>query len=193
MLCSTKDQFQKGAQVFFCYGRLPNKLLLMRYGFALEHNKYDHMFLKIDITEQVINDPYLRTVLEEINIRKYKRFKLKRTKFCIELLAYLRSEFWAFGQPIEHIFTVASTEREIKVLEKAKEIYVSKIGEYSKPLQQNQKQLLNPKLGYHEYFALVYKIEQQRILKEQISMIHYAKQVISKIEEGATLKAILLA
>ena len=35
MLCSTKDQFEKGSQVFFCYGRLPNKLLLMRYGFAL--------------------------------------------------------------------------------------------------------------------------------------------------------------
>lgn len=35
MLCSTKDQFQQGAQVYFCYGRLPNKLLLLRYGIAL--------------------------------------------------------------------------------------------------------------------------------------------------------------
>lgn len=83
MLCSTKDQFEKGAQVFFCYGRLPNKLLLMRYGFALEHNKYDHMFLKIDVTEQVLHSPILWTVMGEVNIKKYKRFKVKRTKMCI--------------------------------------------------------------------------------------------------------------
>lgn len=63
MLCSTKDQFEKGAQVFFCYGRLPNKLLLMRYGFALEHNKYDHMFLKLPTADLILNDPYLRSTL----------------------------------------------------------------------------------------------------------------------------------
>ena len=80
MLCSTKDQFEKGAQVFFCYGRLPNKLLLMRYGFALEHNKYDHMFLKIDVTQDVLNNAVIKTVMGEINIKKYKRFKVKRTK-----------------------------------------------------------------------------------------------------------------
>lgn len=47
MLCSTKDQFEK-AQVFFCYGRLSNRLLLLRYGFAIEHNKYNHIFLRLD-------------------------------------------------------------------------------------------------------------------------------------------------
>lgn len=62
MLCSTKDQFEKGSQVFFCYGRLPNKLLLMRYGIALEHNKYDHMFIKIEVEEDVSNNPYLRAI-----------------------------------------------------------------------------------------------------------------------------------
>ncbi len=62
MLCSTKDQFEAGAQVFFCYGRLPNKLLLMRYGIALEYNKYDHMFLRIPITPLITSNPHLRTI-----------------------------------------------------------------------------------------------------------------------------------
>lgn len=62
MLCSTKDQFEKGSQVFFCYGRLPNKLLLMRYGIALEHNKYDHMFIKIDVGDEIYNNFYLRAI-----------------------------------------------------------------------------------------------------------------------------------
>jgi len=50
MICSTKDQFEAGSQVYFCYGRLPNRLLLMRYGISLEHNKYNHLFIRIDIS-----------------------------------------------------------------------------------------------------------------------------------------------
>ena len=49
MVCGTKDQFEAGSQVYFCYGRLPNRLLLMRYGIALEHNKYNHLFIRINI------------------------------------------------------------------------------------------------------------------------------------------------
>lgn len=100
MLCSTKDQFQKGAQVFFCYGRLPNKLLLMRYGIALEHNKYDHMFIKIVVGEQVNNSKWLRTVGKEIQIKKYQRFKIKRTKMCVELVTYFRMQRWKYGQAL---------------------------------------------------------------------------------------------
>ncbi|MBS1889971.1 MAG: hypothetical protein JST59_01650 [Actinobacteria bacterium] len=51
MLCSTKDQFEAGSQVFFCYGRLSNRLLLMRYGIAVEHNKYNHLFLRLDMAK----------------------------------------------------------------------------------------------------------------------------------------------
>jgi hypothetical protein len=51
MKCSSKDQFEKGAQVYFCYGRLSNRMLLMRYGVALEFNKYDHVYLKIPFLE----------------------------------------------------------------------------------------------------------------------------------------------
>jgi hypothetical protein len=83
MLCSTKDQFEKGSQVFFCYGRLPNKLLLMRYGIALEHNKYDHMFIKIEVDKNIKADKNLRTICKDINIRRYQRFKIKRTKMCV--------------------------------------------------------------------------------------------------------------
>jgi len=33
-------------------------------------------------------------------------------------------------------------------------------------------------LDYHSYFALVYKVEQQRILVEQIKMIDYALWIL---------------
>lgn len=64
MLCSTKDQFEQGSQVYFCYGRLPNKLLLLRYGIALEHNKYNHLFMRINIESQVRSVESFRFVVE---------------------------------------------------------------------------------------------------------------------------------
>ena len=40
---------------------------------------------------------------------------------------------------------------------------------------------------YHEYFAIVYKLEQQRILEEQIKMITYARSVLNSIGKGKKL------
>ena len=113
MLCSTKDQFEKGSQVYFCYGRLPNKLLLMRYGIALEHNKYDHMFIRINFEDQILGNVDFKHTLQEIRIKKVKRFKLKRTKLCLELIVYHRIQKWNYGEPIENIFSVKDIEMEL--------------------------------------------------------------------------------
>lgn len=78
----------------------------MRYGFALEHNKYDHLFLRIDCTELVKQCKPMRRVIsdKDIAVNKYCRFKVKRTKICLELLAYIRAELWTYGNSIEQIF-----------------------------------------------------------------------------------------
>jgi hypothetical protein len=56
----------------------------MRYGIALEHNKYNHMFIRIDISEYVYNNKHLRKAVQmDIALKKYKKFKLKRTTFCL--------------------------------------------------------------------------------------------------------------
>lgn len=64
MICSTKDQFEKGSQVYFCYGRLPNRLLMLRYGISLEHNKYNHLFIRIDVSQLVYSSRPLLKVIQ---------------------------------------------------------------------------------------------------------------------------------
>lgn len=46
--------YQKGSQVFLCYGRISNRQLLKRYGFCLSNNKYNHLFIKLHLD---IEDP----------------------------------------------------------------------------------------------------------------------------------------
>lgn len=98
MTCSSKDQFEAGSQVYFCYGRLPNRLLMMRYGIALEHNKYNHVFVRINITNMVYKSkPLCRAVQADIALKKYRKFKIKRTQFCTELIAFYRAQLWNYG------------------------------------------------------------------------------------------------
>ena len=88
----------------------------MRYGIALEHNKYDHMFVKFDMTEEIIDNPDFQFALQDIKIKKYRKFKLKRTKICLQLITYFRIQKWRYGESIESIFSVTNWEKELEVL-----------------------------------------------------------------------------
>lgn len=41
------------------------------------------MFIKIDVEDQIKNNIYLRTVCKDIQIKRFLRFKIKRTKMCV--------------------------------------------------------------------------------------------------------------
>lgn len=58
----------------------------MRYGFALEYNRFEHLFLKIPI---LFLDNTL-DVIEYFKIPKYARFKIKYTRVCKELLIFFK-------------------------------------------------------------------------------------------------------
>lgn len=62
---------------------------------------------------------------------------------------------------------------------------------YKSSLQANELNLLNQQLGYHKYFGLVYKTEQQRMLHDQIHMIDYALAVLQRLRKGEPLRDIL--
>ena len=69
----------------------------MRYGIALEHNKYDHLFIRLDISKYVYKCKALqRAVQSDIALRKYRRFKIKRAVFCNVLVVFYRAMLWNF-------------------------------------------------------------------------------------------------
>ena len=44
------------------------------------------------------------------------------------------------------------------------DILKTKLYSYKRTIKENEELLTDSKVGYHEYFAIVYKLEQQRIL-----------------------------
>lgn len=90
MKCSSKDQFDRHAQVYFCYGRLSNRSLLMRYGMTLEFNKYDHVFLRVPFLSRLTELMKFKVKPYSYNVSKFKKFKIRRYDFNLEVLAFCR-------------------------------------------------------------------------------------------------------
>lgn len=50
--------------------------------------------MRINVNDEIVGNKYMRTVLKDIQIKKYKKFKIKRTKICNELISYVRMLKW---------------------------------------------------------------------------------------------------
>lgn len=72
----------------------------MRYGFALEYNKYDSLHLRVEYLPALAQS---KEAMRQLGMRrcipKYKLFKIKRSKLNLDLVFFLRSQalFQKFG------------------------------------------------------------------------------------------------
>ncbi|CAD8083112.1 unnamed protein product [Paramecium sonneborni] len=184
MKTASKDQFEKGAQVYFCYGRLSNRMMLMRYGMTLEYNKYDHAHLRIEYLKYIQNNEAIWLV-HKYQLSKYKRFKLKHTTFPIDFIVFCKSIYWTFNvNSLDSFFKIQDLQLERKALQLALEILVEEISKFSDKLEENEKLLYDKKLGYHEYFAVIYRLERQRIYHHNINLIKICIVVIDRMLDG---------
>ncbi len=87
------ESFARLSQVFFCYGRLSNRSMLLRYGMALRNNRYEHVHFVVDIVKILQDEGHLEALqlLKFFSLSRLKRFKLKYIAFCLELVNFCRS------------------------------------------------------------------------------------------------------
>lgn len=61
------------------------------------------------------------------NIPKYKKFKIKRTNFNIELILYLRSLHWKLDpfnlKCLDSFYYASDLKNEISIIQEAEELY----------------------------------------------------------------------
>ncbi|CAD8180560.1 unnamed protein product [Paramecium pentaurelia] len=184
MKASSKDQFEQGAQVYFCYGRLSNRMMLMRYGMSLEYNKYDHVHLRIEYLKYLQSNEAIWLV-HKYQLSKYKRFKLKHTTFPLDFIVFCKSIYWTFNvHSLDSFFKIQDLKLERKALQLALEILVEEISKFSDKLEENEKLLYDNTLGYHEYFAVIYRLERQRIYHHNINLIKICIVVIDRMLDG---------
>lgn len=183
MKCANSQQFLPGSQVYFCYGRVSNRLLLLRYGFALEYNKYDSLHLQIAYLNTLDGFKIIKKKFDSWkNMCKYKQFKIKRTKFNVDIIYFVRNQKRTINEPLEEWFWIKNIDLELTCLDEVIKIYEEFLSHtFSKTLAENELRMKDPSLGYHEYFALVYKVERQRIATYQITLLKIVKEILTKM------------
>ncbi|CAD8077106.1 unnamed protein product [Paramecium primaurelia] len=169
------ENFKKGSQVYFNYGRLSNRELLLRYGIALEKNKYDHVYLRINTAE------LLKKRVSRIFQKQYLSIKLKYTEFPFALLKFSKaikeSENQDYYDP-QTVLNIINIQTELKGLTKSIELLQQFKSEFKEDLVRSDHLLKNNKLDYDEYFALVYRLEKQRILQHNIILLQLAREIL---------------
>jgi phage gp36-like protein len=121
------------------------------------------------------------------NVSRVKKFKIKRTKFCLDLLYHVRALSWRFeSHPVARLFYVDAEndlENELAAFRKAQQILKDYLANsFLHKMEENEAILKNPKTRYHEYFAAVYRIERQRILINQIHLYDIAIAILTRIK-----------
>ena len=78
-----RKSFDKGDQVYYCYGNRSNKFLLINYGFCYADNKYDsyEILVKKEFKEAIIEDeisiPVLLDQKVELNENDTEKIRFK--------------------------------------------------------------------------------------------------------------------
>ncbi|CAD8189768.1 unnamed protein product [Paramecium octaurelia] len=169
------ENFKKGAQVYFNYGRLSNRELLLRYGIAIERNKYDHVYLRINTKE------LLKRRVMRVFQKQFLSIKLKYTEFPFALLKFSKAIKESENQDyydLQNVLKTIDIQTELKGLTKSIELLQQFKAEFKEDLSKGDLLLKDKQLDYDEYFALVYRLEKQRILQHNIILLQLAREIL---------------
>ncbi len=184
MKASSHDQFEKGSQVYFCYGRLSNRLMLMRYGLALEYNKYEHIHFKVPYMSYFKKTPWILEKVKEFGLSKYMRFKLKRTQVNESLINFGKGLTFSKRYDDQALVEPTNIDAEIKGVEKACDLLEDFLESFSKTPEEYKKIRDDPQTDYHKYFAAVFCLERQRLLTFHIKALNVLREILVRMSEG---------
>jgi hypothetical protein len=185
MRSGAKENYEKESQIYFCYGRLSNRLLLLRYGITLEYNKYDHVHVRVDYLKYLKGKTDALQLIKDFKLSRYKRFKLRYTHYNFDIVNFAKAISWKFNSnSLESLFKPGNLELETKALELVSEIYAQKLQEFKHSVEENEKMLLDKSVGYHELFAVIYRLERQRILTLHKKLTDIMIQILGRLRKG---------
>ena len=131
MEARNQAHFKENSQIYFSYGKLSNRTLLIRYGFSLEDNPYEHVWIKFKLAKQIEPFPDLFDLIQSKGLSVSYKVKLKSYTFALEPIVYFRVCNWkATHHKLEDIFYVTDIDREIECLDSARNIYSEYLEQY---------------------------------------------------------------
>eukprot|EP01016_Furgasonia_blochmanni_P003980 TRINITY_DN11551_c0_g1_i3.p1 TRINITY_DN11551_c0_g1~~TRINITY_DN11551_c0_g1_i3.p1 ORF type:complete len:215 (-),score=11.59 TRINITY_DN11551_c0_g1_i3:3-647(-) len=156
-------------------------MMLSRYGMTLEYNKYDHVQFRIKYGKYLDKLGYLISRLKVYEISNFICFKLKYTEFNHKIVNFAKMVLWnPETDQISDLVWNKCTELELKALDLVVEWLKQFLKDCMFTMEENEKIKADPKTGYHDLFAAIYRLERQRIVSHNIKLIGILKQMITR-------------
>ncbi|CDW76123.1 set domain protein [Stylonychia lemnae] len=201
-LCTQyKTAYDKGDQIFHCYGRRTNRFLLLNYGFVLQDNKYNSITLRVNITlnktkDEILNEQQILAdrVSEAVGLNKISKYiKLKKDRISEELLSYLRASLMNVYRDQNHQYLLISTPVEIKfemqVLLSAINLLQNLLNtRFKKSIYEDRKILQESDLSGRKRTAIIFRLKQKEIFESQIKLYSILTKVLSRLQNGSSFK-----
>jgi hypothetical protein len=70
--------------------------LLLQYGFAIEGNKYEHVWLSFGITQCVEDFPFILPAVREKKLSLLRKFRLHHHILNMDIIIFFRLNSWNF-------------------------------------------------------------------------------------------------
>lgn len=175
------DRFEPSNQVYFRYGRNSNRSLLLKYGFAIEGNKYEHLWVSFSITQCVEEFPDVLQKVMEKRLSLLRKFKIHHHILNMDIIIFFRLNSWTFynQQAVTEIFSVVDLEKEVAILEQIISILQQNADNY-----EGEYDLTDQSLNYHQYFIAVYHKEKYSLIQRQIEMLRKLTTILVSMQSG---------
>jgi hypothetical protein len=176
--------FRKGEQVLNAYGRLNNRNLLLDYGFAIEDNRYDTVYFLLWLPRSGREG---LVKLEDIEAKSQdymentELYGLKKKRFNIDVFVYFRE---MMNVTVKNF--PSKVEVELEIIDKFLAICLEMHDEFPTSLDEDL-EILNRNPGHRLKSALFYRINQKKIILNQIKMLECLRKEIEKIQQGMVL------
>lgn len=189
ILKTTKgDQFEKNSQLYLCYKRLSNIKLLNHYGIALEYNKYNHLYMRIDYLQFLNSKSEILHYISSYNLGKKKKFKITELEINMDLINFCKGLFWKIDKnKIEELFQAKNFDLEIQALKKMIIFFEERYQKSNFSEEDNDKFLRSKDINHHQYFSAIYRQEKRRILLTHIKLANILLEILKRIKNGQTL------
>ena len=188
MSSGVRTSFKKGDQVLNAYGRLNNRNLLLDYGFAIQDNRYDTVYFLL-WTLSSGREGLVEFEDIEVKSQQYAEgtelYGLKMKRLNLDVFVYFREILRLNVKQFPSDFN-----KELEIIEKYFEVLYRLQAEFRTSLELDL-DLLERNPPGRLRSALYYRINQKKIVANQIKMLETLRGEIIEIQQGTTLITVL--
>jgi len=194
-----KNAYEKGQQVFHCYGRRTNRFLLVNYGFCLENNKYNSLNFRVWInfdwkkgTEAKLREEGAGDPNDE-DSRISKLIRLKGNKINEDILAYLRANLLNTysGKNLHHLLISTPVDCEFELLVIACCINLLKglvSSRFKGSAKEDAELLKDPTLSSRHRFAIIHRKSSKEIIEGNLKLCQILLRILARMVDGKPFK-----